>query len=136
MSSSTPTDFGHDLACVNDLDPTMREVEGGRLVQEVIARRCITAPDMNIDAPGEGIDVRESLGDDVTESDMLQLRADVLRESTADPRAPIATVNMTLDQVDGDTRATIDVNPEGAAGPFSLVVTPDKLTLEILRGGT
>lgn len=134
MSTSTPTDFGHDLACVDDLDPTMREVSGERVVQEVIARRCTTAPGMNVDAPDEGIDIRDFLGDDVDEAAILQLRADVLEQATADPRVFSAAVNMTLTQVDGDTAVTIDVNADSAEGPFSLVLEASELTVAILRG--
>lgn len=134
MSTATPIDYGHDLACVDDLDPLMTEVSGERVVQEVIARRCRTAPGMNVDAPNEGIDLRDYIGDDTNEEGILRLRADVLHQATDDPRVFSATADMTIEDVGAEAKVTIALDADGAEGPFALVLSVDSLTVAILRG--
>ena len=71
----------YDLECLEDLDPDGREVSGGAVVIQEIWHRLCTREGMAIDAPGEGIDVLDSLhGTDSLRDLQAKIRNEVIKD--------------------------------------------------------
>jgi hypothetical protein len=132
------TDYGNDIACLDDVAEDFRTVTGAALLAQVAYHRITT--ENLVDEEGWGIDITEEVGRAVTQGDLdlLGLRcADVVQR---DPR--IERVTCILTQTDGAVGDDRDVSlrlsgfgvVDGA--PFELVIPSiADLTAEALRGG-
>lgn len=121
-------DFGRDLSCRDDLDPTMREVEGLELMSEAAHRRLRTRRGLLLDDPNYGIDVIDFLSAELTPAELASLPGQVDGELRKDERIGSSTTTQTTAAAD----VALTVVCETALGPFSLTlpvaqVTADKL---------
>lgn len=127
------TDFGSDLSCKDDLDPTMTEVTGLNLVREAAYRRLVTRRGRLIDDLDYGLDVRDFLSSEVTPTALGQIPGQVDAELTKDERVASSTTAAAWDPV---RRAlTLTITAQTAAGPFSLVLPVSQATSVLLGGG-
>lgn len=126
------TTYGSDLSCVSDLDPTMREVSEDRGMLESIARRVTTSRGSAIDAPDDGIDIRDwlsaSLSNVVIASLQLMIRGEVMK----DERVLEAGVIVTYDAQ--AQKLTVRIAGLGADGPFRLTLPVSATRVELLEG--
>lgn len=127
------TDFGTDLACVTDLDPNMRTVTGVRCLAECLVRRITTYLGGVIDAPDDGIDIREYLSADVTSNDLVVLKAEIEGELLKDERVVSARTEIELSGASTDLVATITVAVQASdETSFPLVIAIKDVDIELL----
>ncbi len=126
------TEYGLDLSAVHDLDATLREVSETQLMLEAIARRITTPRGSAIDAPDDGIDVRDflsaSLSREYLASIQMIVRAEILKEE----RVLEAIVLVTFSQA--AKALSIRIQGYGADGPFRLTIAVSAATIELLEG--
>lgn len=120
--------YGTDLSGVTDIDPTMREVSGNRLLAEACARRLVTARGTLFDDLTYGYDISQFINDDFDLSTIGQLQSGIQGELLKDQRvlAVTATVTYTAGIL------IVTVNLTGALGPFTLVLSVSSVTATIL----
>lgn len=118
------TDHGTDLSCTWDLTDTCTVVSGRRCLAEAIFRRLITPRGRLIDDPDYGTDVTGYINDDVTVSEVNELRAAIIDECNKDERVLDADCEIEGPPGGvGQTGAyTITVTLYDADGPFALVL--------------
>lgn len=129
------TDYGTDLAAVDDLPDPDAYATGAQDVAYALARRLLTGDgalaEIGETVPYTSIDVREYLGArgmDAATVDRLQ--SDATKALREDPR--VATVGVVANF--GAGVLTVSVSGTGTAGPFSFVLTVDGVTTTFLRG--
>jgi phage baseplate assembly protein W len=126
------TDFGTDLHCADDLDPTMPEVTGRVALVQAILRRLSTPPGSLFYDPDYGIDVREYVGEGLDAADLFYVQTEIERECLKDERVRAAQARVSLDASTGVL--TISLQLRDATGPFRLVLSVDQVTLTLLSG--
>jgi phage baseplate assembly protein W len=124
------TDFGSDLSCVTDLDPTGAVVSGRRLLAEAIARRLQTPRGGLIDDPDYGYDVTDFLNDDLSPRDLALMATNINAECAKDQR--ILSANSTVTLAAGGV-LMISVGLTDLDGPFDLVLAVSDVTVAILK---
>lgn len=125
-------DFGLDLSCTYDLDQRCITVTGRRLLAEAIFRRLITPRGRLIGDPNYGTDITQYLNDDVSPSDIAEMRAAIRAECKKDERIDDCTVTITAPAGKTGTY-TIVISLEDGDGPFDLVLAVSNVTVEILN---
>lgn len=113
------TDFGRDLSCTDDLDPTMREVVGFELMREAVHRRLRTRRGLLIDDPNYGIDALDYVNGEMTAVELASIPAQIEGEIRKDERIAECTITQTSTAAGG---VALNVLCETAAGPFSLTI--------------
>ena len=88
---ASPPTYGHDLACTNDLDPAMLEVDGVAGLAQALYRRIITPRGQLIDDPNYGFDVTQYVNDDVDQTAVSRCAAGVDAEFVKDERVVRST---------------------------------------------
>lgn len=131
---TTLAEAGRDLACVDDLDPTLRETTGVETFQHALARRLATPRGWLLDDENYGYDVRDELSAEVTRSDVPRIGASVRGEVLKDDRVLTASVRTTVEGPTAAQRLTIAVNGEAADGPYDLTLDVSKLSVSLLGG--
>lgn len=130
------TDFGTDIYGATGIDPTGRNVTGTLLLSQAIARRVTTRRGWVLGAPDYGIDVGDYIGQDITDSDLPRINAEVTAEIEKDDRVFTVTVTTSLSS-SGTTGApkTMKMGIDGtsAPGPFRLVLAVSDVTTTILE---
>jgi hypothetical protein len=98
VPASSPLGYGVDLACVEDLTPTMDEVDPytPRAIGEAQARRLITGRRQLADDPNYGTDVRGMLNQGYTETQLKTLDTEVHNELIKDDRIVDCEVTTTF----------------------------------------
>lgn len=122
------TDYGTDLAGVGDLDPYGAVVSGTLVVAQACARRLSTPRGRVIDDPNYGFDLTQFINDDATNSSLAALRAGTVSECLKDERVLTATCDAVLAR----NVLTVTVKLTTGDGPFSLVLTVDKTSVQVL----
>ncbi|MEI8256221.1 MAG: hypothetical protein WCJ30_11175 [Deltaproteobacteria bacterium] len=141
------TDFGVDIACLDDADPRWTTCTGNALVLQDVYHRLTTGsvlgriinPDGTVEPDPEaenyGDDVRLLVGDATDESAPgLGTRfSDVVQRSK---RIDTADCVVSLESMgDGKARLILAITGTSAAGPFSFIFAATSTTLKILSGG-
>lgn len=132
---TTLADSGRDLACVDDLDPTLRETTGVETFQHALARRLSTPRGWLLDDPGYGFDVRDELGAEVTRSDVPRLGAAVRGEVLKDDRVLTASVRTVVSGPPSAQRLQIMVTGEAAEGPYDFTLDVTKVSVALINPG-
>lgn len=125
--------YGVDVSTYvdGDLDPYFRPLSGPRVVAEAVVRRWTTPTGSLFFDPSFGLDVRELASAAMTAPALFALAARLAAQAEEDERVQSALVDV---QFDAGTRAlTIRAEIRTAQGPFTLVVTADRLSVEILE---
>jgi hypothetical protein len=126
------TDFGTDVECVSDLDPTFQIVTGRRAVVQRVLRRWQLPRGFCDDDPNAGTDVRLYLNRPWTRKAAFDLKQALEREALKDAEVYSCAVSLTLTTglrpsitVEADITTT-----EGET--FTAVVAITSVTLELL----
>ncbi len=123
------TDYGTDVFCTTDFDPTMPMVSGPRVAINRLARRLYTPRGSCPHAPNDGIDIRDFLNTP-TKPEIIagQIRSELLKDE--------ACLDAVVDAVIGGTfqRRTLDahITVTLADGPFSFVLSVNDVTVQLL----
>lgn len=125
-------DFGTDLSCVSDLDPSGAVVTGRALLGEALARRLTTPRGRLIDDPNYGLDLTEYLNADLSQRDVGILGAQIKAECEKDERVVSADVTA-LVNINGKLTVTIII--DDGDGPFPLVLAVSDVSASILSVG-
>ena len=123
------TDFGYDLSCVSDLDPSGKTVSGRRLLAEAIVRRLTTPRGRLIDDANYGFDLTGYLNADVVPRDTAEVKALAEAECLKDER--VVSANVTS-QVNTGGVLVVTILIQDAAGPFPLVLSIAGVTATLL----
>jgi hypothetical protein len=113
------TDFGHDLSCREDLDPTMREVAGVELLAEAGHRRLRTRRGQLLDEETYGLDVVDWLHAESTPDELAQMPGTASAELLKDERFQAVAGTISTTQ---DGGVSLDLACETATGPFTLTM--------------
>lgn len=132
---TTLADSGRDLACIDDLDPTLRETTGVETFQHALARRLQTPRGWLFDDQGYGYDVRDELGSEVTKTDVPRIGAAVRGEVLKDDRVLTASVRTTISGPTSAQRLQITVTGDAAEGPYDLTLDVTKVSVTLLATG-
>ena len=126
-------DFGKDLSCVTDLDPTLRVVSGRTALMQAIARHLITPRGRLEGDPNYGFDLAGYLNDDVTQDDIAWMEAQIEAECLKDERVESATVTVAVRSLRALTiELDIQVLITDASGPFQFTLRASEVTVELL----
>lgn len=123
------TDYGSDVSCITDIDPTGRTVTGRELVAEALVRRLMTPRGRLMGDPDYGLDLRQYVNADMSPRDIASLRSAVVAECEKDERVASADTEATLDSV-GVLTLTIAIELSEEA--FALVVSASDVTVQLV----
>lgn len=124
------TDYGTDVSCVDDLDPTFALVRGSTAVAQALARRFITARGgLHYDGT-YGYDLRNHLNASLDAGDEFLIASAVEAQCEQDERVRSASARVTY--VAATETLRVAIVAEGDAGPFELVLGVSAVTIEIL----
>lgn len=128
---ATP-DYGSDLSCTTDLNPTCPVVEGAELMAQLCLHRLYCRKGGLIGSPNENtIDARDFIGQGINGvKDLQRIKGVVTNVLLADERIASVSVEATFDH-----RArvlTLRITGTGALGPFTLTLLVSALTIELL----
>jgi len=127
------TDFGQDISCISDLDPTFAMVSGRTALVQSLARRFMTRRGSLWYALEEGLDLRDTLNESLSPADVQQLRKDIETECLKDERVAAARASVALNQT--THQMTVSVILRDGTGPFQLVLGVSAVSVTILNGG-
>ena len=122
--------YGTDLSCVTDLDPSMAEVSGTILLAQACARRLLTPRGTLIDDANYGYDLEQFLGADIAPADVSQIQSSIQKELLKDERISDCTAVVTYTQA--TSVLVVKVQVSGAAGPFTFVLTVSELAATVV----
>lgn len=127
--------FGSDVSRFHDgianLDPLATLIEGERVVLEDIACRLQTPRGFYRRWPDYGYDLTAQVGRRVSTVGLVRLKAAIATECIKDERVRSATVSAIEAVSAGVWHVSIQLIL--ATGPFTLVLSVDKVTVAILR---
>jgi hypothetical protein len=126
-------DYGVDVSTFvdGDLDPYFRPLSGPRAVAEAVVRRWTTPGGGLFFDLSFGVDVRELVSRAMTPQAIFALGAQLAAQAEEDDRVQSALVDVSFD---GRTRKlTVRAEIRTAHGPFALVVSVDRLSVDILE---
>lgn len=103
--------------------------EGNLVVAEAILRRWTTTQGQLVDDPSYGESIFDLVSDDLSPRDIAYAQQRFAAEAQKDPRVLRCTVVLTLDAA-GNLK--LAANIATAAGPFSLVLSVNAVTLQLL----
>ena len=143
------TDYGTDIACIDDADARWRTCSGIRLVLQDVYHRYTTKSVLgrilNPDGTVEPNPAAENYGDDVRlyvgskQSDESAAALGPHLSEVAQRSARVETADATVTREDagnGNCNLRIVVKGTSAAGPFDFVFLATSTELRILSGGT
>lgn len=119
-------DYGSDFAGVGDITPTMREVEGPRVVVEAIANRLISPRGCLWYDTAYGFDLRQFFNGAV--QDTGRIAAGIVEQAELDERVDSAeaTVSFVGQTLTSRLRVVL------SEGTFEYTLTVDKVTGQLL----
>lgn len=126
-------DFGMDVGGVTDIDPTFRRISGGMVLATSLLRRFRTRRGSLEWAPDDGFDLRLLLSRAISDAEIPLLQKQIALEAEKDERVQSADCLLEINARAESMKVTILADT--AQGPFPLVFTVDKLSVEILRAG-
>lgn len=131
----TPDDgssiLGVDIGSLPDLDAGFALVSGYRALGEALVRRYETPRGALFYDDDYGYDLRGRLNDSLTATDVASIGSEMAAEAEKEERVLSATWDCEFNAQTGQLSATGTI--ETATGPFTLVLTADKLTLQLLQ---
>lgn len=119
-----PFAYGSDISGAEDVDPSMREVNGGTqlALAQALVRRVDCPRGALPDDKNYGRDLRSYLNRGVTQSQIASLEGELKGEWEKDDRVDVATVRVALLSANAiDVIATIQP-VDGNGGPFTLTL--------------
>lgn len=125
------TDFGVDLAALPDLDPLFSLVSGRAVLLEAIARRLRTPRGALFYDPEYGLDLTGYVNESLSRADALALEAALAAECRKDERIRAAGASVAFEPATRTLRITVRLFDD--AGPFELVLSVDRVTVQLLR---
>ena len=123
------TDFGVDINCVTDLDPSFALVTGQTAVGQAVARRLITVRGTLLDDPHYGTDLRQYAGEPKSAGALARAKADCEREARQEERVDSVEVETSYQ---GDDVLLARISLTTAEGPFELTLAVTAVTATIL----
>lgn len=126
-------DYGFDTSCTTDLTPG-HTVTDARLVAEAMFRRVTTRRGSVIDAPNDGIDLRDFIQSEGTTAELAAVEGQVRAECYKDDRVLEGTLSVEATFVAGDLRVRIR-GLTSNRDEFELVALASELTVQLLKGG-
>jgi len=126
-------DYGEDVSTFleGDLDPYFRPLTGPRVVAEAIVRRWTTPSGGLFFEPGFGLDVRELSSQAMTPQALFTLGAQLAAQAEEDERVQSALVELSFNPQTRKLLVRAEIRT--ASGSFALVVSVDRLSVEILK---
>ncbi len=128
---SETQDFGQDFATFPDLSGGMALLKGGRVLSEALLRRFSTNRGELPFHPDFGFNLRDFLGEGLTDEQLFYLKASMEAEAEKDERIDQAVVDLTFNR---STQAlTARMRLLTAVGPYSLTLLVTQLRTELLE---
>jgi hypothetical protein len=126
-------DYGEDVSTFldGDLDPYFRPLTGPRVVAEAVVRRWTTPSGGLFFEPSFGLDVRELSSQAMTPQALFTLGALLASQAEEDERVQSALVELSFNAQTRKLLVRAEIRT--ASGPFALVVSVDRLSVEILE---
>ncbi len=117
-----------------DLDPFGNEIAGPVVVAESVARGWETNPGDLPWSTDDGADISRYLNADISPADTLAIAIGLEEDAKRDERVDAIDVAVAFD----DASSSLDITGNGltSAGPFTLVLSPDDLTIAAIKAGT
>lgn len=128
MTQPAP-DWGIDVVCSDDIDPTFALESGTVLVAHALYRRFLTPRGTLVGDDDYGLDLRDEVGDSFDTRSVGVLRAKIVAECMKDERVQSATADVSF--AAGAIR--VSIRGHSAAGPFSLTLAVDTVTAQLLE---
>ncbi len=122
------TDYGTDVSCITDIDPTFNKVSGRILLGQSLVRRLTTYRGALIDDGDYGTDVTEWINESVGPRDVRRLQMLIDAELTKDERIVSATSELSF--VNGVL--SLSVQLVDGEGPFTLTSDISAIGVESL----
>lgn len=119
------TDYGSDIACSTDIEPSLSVVSGTTCLAQALTRRLQTPPGGLFYDPDYGTDLRAFLNGG-RDSYAIEHAAEV--ECLKDERVQHVSASVAFE---GDT-ARLSLFIVGGDGPFVLVLAVSSMTVELL----
>lgn len=133
MTAAT-TNFGRDLSCTTSIR-TGRFVSGPRLVAESLYRRLTTPRGMlrgGDDESDFGLDLLDLVGSATTKNDAAALEGKIRSEAAKDERIESVDVEVLTVTEGAVTSFEIAIDATTSAGPFSLQLRVEDVTIELV----
>jgi phage baseplate assembly protein W len=134
VATAAATDFGTDVDCRTGVPLRWGLVSGRANVVNAIARRFVTATGALPDDPAYGLDLRSYLNAGLTAAKLSQLRSSVVAQCELEPRIQSCDT-VVFDFSFQASTLVITIGLTDAAGPFTLVLAVNDLTVAILNQG-
>lgn len=137
-SSFRVSEIGEDIDAIEDINPHLTLVSGPQNLAQAIARRFITEEAFIRDVTGDGVagdygwDLRALCNGATTEAEMSAAVTHVEEQCRRDPRVQAAKATLIFTPENGTLQ--VDIELETAAGPVSLSLAVDELTVALLDG--
>lgn len=114
-------DYGTDISCTTDMDPSLRLVSGSELMREVIVRRLTCRKGSLLSDPLYGIDIRDFLNSRIDSKALTRIQSIVTGELQNDERILSVTSEASFNTT--SKTLTLQMQGTGASGPFDLTIT-------------
>lgn len=125
-------DYGQDISCMIDIEPTFRLVSDVELMRQVAFRRLYCRQGSMLSAPTEEtLDVRDFMSMAVEAGGLSKIQGLCQAALLGDARIENANVVATFNT--SSRKLILNINCTGSNGPFELVLSVDSLTVEMLR---
>lgn len=123
-------DYGIDVSCEPDLDPTFTPISGMQVVVAAVVRRWQTPRGFFLDDPAAGEDMRSWINRKWDQKTAYDCKAALEREALKDERVYSCSVSLTQDS----TLKTIGVSATLVTvyGTFTLVAAITAVTITVL----
>ncbi len=127
-------DYGVDVSGATDLSPTLVNISGDPMMQQVVCRRLFTPNGTLLSNPAaRTTDLRRYIGStQPRDARLLQtIRADATAAILDDER--ILSVIIDIDWQPDDHFMILNISCQGANGPFRLTLRVDSVTVQVLQ---
>ena len=124
------TDYGTDVSCIPDLDPSFTEISGRLLVAENVVRRWSMPRGFCADDPDAGYDARRLLNRKWDRKSAFDAQQALGREAEKEEAVYTCIARLQYDVKTGALRISADLDT--IEGTFSLVANVDSVTLTLL----
>lgn len=121
---------GTDVSCFPHLDGGFGLISGRRVVMEAVLKRLSTPRGMLWAHPDYGLDLRNYIGEQITDATLAQLRSDVQAECENDERVLAVDVGVTWNSAASTLYVALTVYDGN--GPFSLTLQVTQLSVDVV----
>lgn len=126
------TDFGTDISCYPDLDPSFAEISGPQVLAESTIRRWQTIRGECADDPDAGDDIRTKINRPWLRKSAYDLKLALEREAEKDERILSCSVRLELKDGSSGKEIQIDASFDTLEGPFTLTTAVSAVTSQFL----